>query len=166
MQPGYRYTKDQVRRMMTEELASKLQFQGYVLRLDDQGYYSLVHHTKAFGGQFRSENIGDVDKGELIQAGPMGGEAYFEKPAALVKRTPQQRLDSLIAKLWPDVKDVGHIPGIEDEDILPLVATLTHNSFKERLTGEKVRQIAAAMLARAEVDHEEKLSHQVTRHED
>jgi hypothetical protein len=167
MQPGYRYTKDQVRRMMTEELAQNLQHRGYVLRVDDQGYYSLVHHTAAFGGSFKSNDIGDADKARLIEAGPMGGHAQFDAPAPIVKRTPQERLDSLVKKLWPTASATGHLPGLKDEDILPIVLNVQGKELtQERITGETVRAVAASFLDSAEKKHEEKLSKQITRHED
>ncbi len=170
MQPGFRYTKDQVRRFMTDEQARALQYRGYVLQVDGQGYYTLVHHTKAFGAKGATV-LGRTKQGQmegtLAKDDGVTGQASFEVPGAPKKRTPQERLESLTQKLWPTVKDVGHIPGLKDEDILPIVLNAQGRSLdQQRMTGETVKAVASEFLARAEKEHEEKLSHQITRHED
>ena len=161
--PGYRYTKAQLREAMTQEVADKLRFKGYYLEVDNLGYYSLVHHSQSFSG--RGAQLLDKSKdGELVVNERYGGKAHFEAPDAIQKRTPEQRLNSLVSKMWPEVKDAGHIPGIKDEDILPIVANLKLRT--QRMTGETVRAVAAKYLADAEKKHEEKLAGQITRHED
>jgi hypothetical protein len=73
----------------------------------------------------------------------------------------------MVSKMWPTVRDIGHIPGLRDEDILPIIANANQRDLRnQRMTGETVRTVAAEFLARAEVDHELKLSKQITRHED
>lgn len=170
MVPGRKYTKAQMRRMMTEEYARSLQFKGYVLQVDDAGMYSLVHHSKAFGGKvLERRKQGDLE-GQL-EASSMGGSASFEAPDPIRRRTPQERLESFVAKLWPEVKNVGHIPGLKEEDILTIVLNAKGRADKldlenKRMTAEDVRQVAASLLTQSEKEHEEKLSHQITRHED
>jgi hypothetical protein len=173
MQPGFRYTKAQVKSMMTDEHAKALQYQGYFLQFDGT-YYTLVKHTEAFasgrvGGTVLDRKKQGALEGELFA--PDGsrfiGQASFEEPGTPAKRTPTERLESLVQKLWPEVKDMGHLPGVKDEDILPIVANMQQRSLHvERMTGETLRQIAAAFLTQSEKEHEEKLSHQITRHED
>lgn len=145
-----------------------LKRKGYVLKLDDQGYYSLVHYTQAYGSSFLQENIGTV-KGQLVESKSLGGQAVLPAPGAPVKRTPQERLQSMVNRMWPTVKDLGHIPGLKDEDLLPIMANARMKSLDpkhQRMTAEDVRAIAAQMLTTAEAKHEEKLAKQVTRHED
>jgi hypothetical protein len=170
MIPGRKYTKAQMRSMMSEEYARALQYKGYVLQVDDRGLYSLVHHSKAFGGQvLERRKQGDLEG--TLERSDVGGTAQFEAPAPIRKRTPQERLDSFVQKLWPEVKSVGHIPGLKEDDILTVVLNAKGRAEQldlenKRMTAEDVRQVAASLLTQSEKEHEEKLSHQITRHED
>jgi DNA-binding ferritin-like protein (Dps family) len=76
-----------------------------------------------------------------------------------------------VQKLWPEVKSVGHIPGLKEDDILTVVLNAKGRAEQldlenKRMTAEDVRQVAASLLTQSEKEHEEKLSHQITRHED
>ncbi len=166
IRPGFRYTKAQMR-TLTEEQAKQFQAAGLVLRLDDQGYYSLVHHTAAFGGKVLERK----EHGTLERSNKLEGQASFSAPAPIQKRTPQERLESMVSRMWPGVKDLGHIPGLKEDDVLTVVLNAKGRAekkdlTKERMTAEDVREVAGALLTQSEKEHEEKLSKQITRHED
>lgn len=183
IRPGVLYTREELKKLMSQATADELRMRGYVLRFDvNSGKYSVVHHTKAAGSG-------------------VTGSGLFTPPPPIQKRTPSQRVDSLMLKLVDDMKKHGGIPALQS-GVAPRVAlgngrdrpattaeieeagrrrALEEVANNQRVseivgaawvegrtevTADMVRQVAASLLARAEVDHEEKLSHQVTRHED
>jgi hypothetical protein len=137
--PGKRYTRQQLAEAIDQSTADELKLQGYVLQYDvvSQTYGVIPWHEAASGaefGTFRPDN--------------RGGTGTFAPIDPIKKRTPMERVDSLMLRFIDDCKRTGTLPGVEDWRIKLLVG----ESWKagKRLTGEDIRTIAANLLARAE----------------
>jgi hypothetical protein len=137
--PGKKYTRSQIRRLIDQSTADELKLQGYVLRMEPlDGTYTVVPWTEAGSG---------AEFGTL-RPDKRGGTATFEPVDPIKKRTPMERVDSMMLRLVDDCKRTGTIPGLEDWRIKLLVG----ESWKagKNLSGEDIRRVAANLLARAE----------------
>lgn len=129
---------------------------GYVLQFDTVSQtYAIVPWTEAASGK---------DFGEFRKT-QRGGQGFFEPIDPIQKRTPMQRVDSLMLKMIEDCKRTGTVPGLEDERINAILGAAP-GSKREGITAEEVRRIAAHFLQEAETKHEAKLAKQITRYED
>ena len=136
--PGKRYTRQQLAEAIDQSTADELKLKGYVLQYDAlSSTYGVVPWYEAGGG----EQFGTL-------RAPRGGQAQFEAPDPIKRRTPMERVDSLMLRLVDDCKRTGTIPGLEDWRIKLLVG----ESWKagKNLSGEDIRRVAANLLARAE----------------
>lgn len=159
--PGKKYTRQQLKSLVRDEKdAAKLAFQGFVLQhdlLDDT--YMLVHWTKSASGAERGQS------NRPFGAPRMAHDPYaFSPPPPIVKRTPAQRREALAKRWFEHCRRAGGIPGLSDEQVTELLGENWKNGDRE-ITYADVERLAQVMLERAEAKHEEKLSHQVTRHE-
>jgi hypothetical protein len=64
-----------------------------------------------------------------------------------------------------DMKRAGTLPGVADAQVQEIVGE-AWKSGRSEVTAEMVRTVASHFLTKAEEQHEEKLGHQSTRHED
>lgn len=156
--PGRRYTRTQLQGLIDQATADELKLQGYVLQYDVVSQtYSVVPWHQA-SQPFRQD-------GNRAQRRAVRGTATdFGELAPIVKRTPQQRVDSLMLKWIEDMKAAGTIPGVDDAKVKEIVGE-AWKAGRTEITADVVRTVAAHFLTEAEAKHEEKLSHQVTRSE-
>jgi len=141
---------------MSQADADELKMKGYVLQFDVVSQtYSIVHWTDAASGA----NPGEFRKTQR------GGQAFFEPLDPIQKRTPMERVDSLMLKMLDDCKRSGTVPGLEDERVNAILGAAP-GTKRDGITAEEVRRIAAHFLQDAETKHEAKLATQITRHED
>lgn len=155
--PGRRYTSAEMAELRdTPELAG-MALQGYVLRANDDGTMQFVHWTKATGG-------GGTFNGK--PARPGRGYTATEDPwgdlPPIVKRTPQQRVDSLMVRFIEDCRKTGTVPGLSDARISAILG-YTKNTNRDGVTAEDIRRIAQHFLTNAESKREDDLSRRVTR---
>lgn len=170
IQPGKKYTRAQLVRALGPQDAQQLRMRGYVLRHDVlDGTYSVVPWTEASDSRTQ----------------PVQGAGTFAPPPPIRKRTPAQRVDSLMLKWLDEMKRAGGLPPLREPDrsdpeawdkyladkramddkIREIVGAAWVDGRTE-ITAEVVEKVARHFLEAAEKQHDEKLDHQVTRHED
>lgn len=135
--PGVRYKSWDLKRRMDGKTAQQLAFQGYVLRfepLDDT--YTVVPYKQAAG-------IGNKGTKDVYSGGT------FEPLDPIVKRTPQERVDSLMLRWLADCKAAGTVPGLDDEKIREIVGA-AWVAGRSEVTAEVVRMVAQHFLTKAE----------------
>ena len=184
--PGRRYKPFEIRALIDQATAKELEFRGYVLQYDAlSGTYAVVHWTQA-SQPFRQ----DGSRAQRRAVSKSIGADAFGTLDPIVKRTPQQRVDSLMAKWLVEMKQAGGLPHLmgeppsglttaerddfyrrkkeEGEVMDNAIKAIVGEAWKDgrtEITADIVRTVAAHFLSEAEVQHEEKVSHQVTRHE-
>lgn len=172
-----------MKKLMTPEEAKHWIEKGYVMQFDTNSQkLLLVHQSKAAGSGVQSQGL-------------------FTPPSSIKKRTPVQRVDSLMLKLVDDMKKHGGIAPLQSgvaarvstgngtsraattaekeaaaKRLADEKAALDHRiaeivgaafiAGRTEITGDLVRKVAANLLTVAEKEHEVKVSHQITRHED
>jgi hypothetical protein len=154
--PGKRYTRQQLAEAIDQSTADELKLQGYVLQYDalSQTYGVVPWYEAASGaefGTFRPDN--------------RGGTGTFAPIDPIKKRTPMQRVDSLMLRFIDDCKKTGTVPGLDDARISHILGE-SWKAGRNEVTAEVIRRVAASFLAKAEREHEAKLAKQITRHED
>jgi hypothetical protein len=137
--PGKRYTRQQLAEAIDQSTADELKLQGYVLQYDvlSQTYGVVPWYEAASGaefGTFRQDN--------------RGGTGAFAPLDPIKKRTPMERVDSMMLRLVDDCKRTGTLPLVDDVRIKQLVGESWRAG--KQLTGEDIRRVASNLLARAE----------------
>jgi len=163
--PGRKYRPEELTKLITQARADKLRVQGYVLRMDAEGWVEIIHWTKAddFQSTMRKDWAAyrkDPGKPLMQRAGGFDGSKDPGGPpvdagtiAPVKKRTPQQRLDSLMQRFIDDCKRTGTVPGLDD----PMISTILGMAWmsgKNQITAENVRTVAGYFLDRAEKEKE------------
>lgn len=152
--PGKAYTAAEIGTLVDQQTADHFRQAGYILRLDaNSGTFTLVPVTEAYQTATGSDHA------------PLTGTGGFAPLPPIIKRTPQQRVDSLTSKWIPDSKASGRIPGLKDETISGL-AGQPFETGRTEVTDEVIRDVARSFLQEADDKHEAKLAKQITRHED
>jgi hypothetical protein len=145
--PGKRYTRQQLSEAIDQSTADELKLQGYVLQYDVLTQtYGVVPWYEAGG----AENFGPKSS-KVTQTGlrkPRMGTGGFVPLDPIRKRTPMERVDSLMLRFIDDCKRTGTIPLVDDARIKLLVGESWRAG--KQLTGEDIRRVAANLLARAE----------------
>lgn len=170
IEPGKKYTRAQLVAAIGPQDAHSLKMRGYVLRHDVMdGLYSVVPWAEATDSRTTSTT----------------GTGQFTPPPPIAKRTPAQRVDSLMALWIKDMKKAGGLPPVRqpdrsdqeawnkyladkramDDKIKEIVGAAWVDGRTE-ITAEIVEKVARHFLEVSETEHEEKLDHQITRHED
>jgi hypothetical protein len=143
--PGKRYTGQQLRQLIGQQEAKELEMQGYVLQFD------AVSRTYAVVPWQQASAAMRMDAPDPAQRQLVSGSHQFD-PSELppiVKRTPAQRVDSLMLKWIEDMKAAGTIPGVDDAKVKEIVGE-AWKSGRTEITAEIVRKVAAHFLADAE----------------
>jgi len=167
--PGQRYRPEELTKILTEAKAATLRIQGYVLRMDSEGWVEVVHGSKTFDpivarrkrrgwrkvlgprkdprGIMRARGFDGAQDpgGPPIQAGSVG---------SIKKRTPQQRIDSMMTRWIEDCKKHGTVPGINDP-MMSMILGEAWMSGMHNITAEQVRQVVQHFLNRAEKEKAE-----------
>lgn len=93
--PGKLYTRETFKALIEQTDVRQLQFEGYVMRhelVGGQIWYGIVPWQEASSGEWFG-----------TMAPPKGGTGTFEPLEPIKRRTPQERLDSLMQKVGPDL---------------------------------------------------------------
>jgi len=163
--PGRKYRIEDFRSLLTRAKADSLKVQGYVLRMDMDGYVEIVHFSQA--DDFQGAMHGAWRMMKQAVKGPRGDRRMLTAPgfdgakdpggppvqagtiAPTRKRTPQQRLDSLMQRWVDDCLRTGTVPGLDD----PMISVILDSAFasgKTGITAENVRTVARFFLEDAE----------------
>lgn len=150
LQVNHPYTWAELEKLTQDPTLENLKLKGYVLRGDADGTFTFIKWDEAsFGGQ----------------GAPLAGRVYtpvgFEDLDPIVKRTPQERVDSLLLKIMADCKQYQTVPGLTDDKIGEILGE-KFETGKDDMTIERQRRVAAWFLAKAEADAKERARHQVT----
>lgn len=184
--PGKEYTMDQLQKLVrNEDDAARVAWQGYVLRHDLlKDTYMLVHWTNSAARNapiktdgptvYTVDDLNNLKPEEVtglkganrpFGAPRMAFDPYaFAPPPPIQKRTPAERKASLINKWFEACQRAGTVPGLTDEQVSKILGE-NWKTGKSQMTAEVVDRLASVMLGQAEAQHEDKLAHQVTRHE-
>jgi len=135
---GKSYRAQELTTLLTQERAQELQAQGVIIQFDTMlGTFKLVPHTEALS--------------EDISGTPKTGTGGFAPLDPIKKRTPQERLDSLMLRFIEDCKMAGTVPGLDDARI-SLILGEAWRSGRSEVTAEVVREVARSFLEKAEAE--------------
>jgi hypothetical protein len=151
--PNRKYTYAELEKLRAEhpDLARVYARYGYVWRMDLDGTMEMVHWTKASNGgagaplpdrEFVTTNPDPFNKADL---------------PPIVKRTPQERMESLMAKVAPDIK-AGKVLTLDE-----LNRNRAGRPEARELTGEVVREAVQGFMEQAEAVNEETESKKIVR---
>ena len=131
------YTGEQLRKLISQEDAEALKLQGYFLEYNPLDQTFRVKHYTQGSAPMRGD-------GKIVT-----GTATFDELPPIRKRTPHERVDSLMLKFIGDMRQAGTIPGVDDEKVREIVGEAWKTGRTE-ITGEVVRQVAQYFLNQAE----------------
>lgn len=157
--PGKLYTKEQIREMRESPQLRGLAIQGYVLRLEN-GMFSFVHWTQASGGGISDKRRSNPDDPAITTL--PAGRVYTadidwgEGLTPIKKRTPAQRLDSMMIKVIEDFK-AGRV--MTEEQIKMFVSDATAEAWRTgrtEITADVVREVLSHFFRQAEIEQEKR----------
>lgn len=130
----------------TPELANLL-LRGYVFTITLDGSFMLIPYNQAAGGGYRGKGYGQFDphSGGSSYGAPTSATFDKRELPPIIKRTPQQRVNSLMSKVGDDLKFY-----------------LSGQAGRE-LSGEETREVAAQALQDADTEYEKAESKRFTR---
>lgn len=155
IQVGKTYTVDEIKQHMTAQDAEELKFKGCVLRYSPfEQTITIVPWHKAdmyYVDADNDKNWEHVHRGSPVHRSINEGRTWkspnFEI-APHVRRTPQQRLQSLMDRLVDDCKKHGTVPGVAH----PMIQTIVGEAWKygqTEVTGEFIRKVAQYFMEKA-----------------
>ena len=151
--PGRKYTAKQIETMRQAHPAFVMP--GHVMRIDADGYTEFVPDHLAvdpWSGKGRALQTAYRSKETIKELFPT------EKPR--VKRTPQQRVDSMQKHMQDDAQR-GGFPGLSEEKVQELVRRAWKRG--QPVSADDVRKVAAGMIQEAENKFEASERKKVTR---
>ncbi len=151
-----RYSKAEIARL--RELNPGFTMPGHVMRYDADGMVSFVPWRQAGGGHGWAGDPGAPARGFVAT---WDEDPWPKDP--IRKRTPQQRVDSLMLKFIDDCKRTGTVPGLSDERIRAIVGEDWKDGQARGITAEDVRAVATHFLSEAANRHEASEYKKVTR---
>lgn len=104
--PGKLYTRDAFRALIERTDVRQLQFEGYVMRhemVGGQMWYGIVPWQEARSGEWFGTMKPEV-----------GGVGTFDPLPPIKRRTPQERLDSLMNRVGPDLQGLRQTHSAEE----------------------------------------------------
>jgi hypothetical protein len=135
--PGKEYTRDEIAQLRDHPDTLGLVLQGYVLVVTEDLKFSFVHQSKAAGGGYKGTGTGEVTKFGGGYGKPTNFEFDKQQLPDIVKRTPQQRMDSLMKNAGEDLR--AYLAGKRKRD----------------LDGEELKTVARENIETAEVNFTE-----------
>lgn len=125
------YTLQEMEAMRNDPSLANLALKGYYLRHNLDDTVTFVHDSTV------NARRGPVTRDVIWGLDP------------IVKRTPQQRRDSMVRNWFEECKRAGTIPGLSDEKVSEILGETWVTGTSE-MTIEVVERLAAAMLQTAE----------------
>lgn len=143
--PNRKYTFAELEKLRAQypDLARVYARHGYVWRMDLDGTMEMVHYTKATGG---GGSFGQPAERPMREFAATGDPFNLDELPPIRKRTPQERIDSLMSKVSEDFK-AGRVLTLDEVN--------THREGRAKateLTGEVVKEVAQSFLERAEAE--------------
>lgn len=147
IRPGVEYTREDVAKFRESPELANVLLRGYVFTLTIGGNFMLVPWNQAAGGGYTGKGDGYFDPNA-------GGTSYgrhetltFDKQdlSPIVKRTPQERVDSLLSKVGEDLR------------------FLLSGEAGSQVSGEETKRVAQRALQTADDTFEEAESRRVAR---
>jgi len=134
IRPNVEYTREEVAAFRDSPELAGLLLTGYVFTLTIGGNFMLVPWNQAAGGGHTGGPTGFIDtqEGGSLYGRPVTHEFDKRDLPSAAKRTPQQRLESLLSKVGDDLRFY-----------------LSGQSGRE-VTGEETRKVAAGSLQEAD----------------
>jgi len=153
--PGRKYTFQELEliRQQHPDAAREWSAKGYAWRFELDGTAMLVHWTQATGG---GGAFGQAPERPLREFAGPAPELRSEDLPRIVKRTPQQRLASLMAKVDEDIK-AGRVLRLDK------AREITGDKNADVSEAETRRRITQAFIEKAEAVNEEAEAKKVTR---
>lgn len=151
------YTIGEIQDMYYRGYLRKVAVHGYVVQARADGTVRFVPWYESHMARAENDQLRETDWS--AEAEQMRLDVEREHPMS--RRTPQQRVASMLIRLMGEVKRTGRITGLSDEQVQSIVG----KTWKEGmpLSEEDVRAVAAHFLGIAQVDNREADSHRVTR---
>jgi len=149
--PGRRYSPQEIARL--RQLYPNLTMPGYALRVDVDGYTTVVPWRQASGG------------GGAFGETPLPGREYggvIDMPDPIRKRTPNQRLDSLTEKVGPALMNGMGLKADQWHEFVDASEAQAIKNGRRMPSAEDVKAVAAEFLRRAEAQQKEADSKHVT----
>ena len=147
--PNRRYSFEEMETLRADPEVARKALEGYVLRQNLDGTLSFVHWSKATGGGGAFGGKSEPTRGFASTWDTNEGPGPWGDLPAIRKRTPQQRVDSLMLKFIEDCKRTGTVPGLDDERISAIVGQAWKTGRSE-ITAEVVKKVAQHFLTEAE----------------
>jgi hypothetical protein len=134
IQPNVEYTREQIADMRDTPELAKLVLRGYVLTITIGGNFMFVPWNQAAGGGYSGKGTGWIDTQAQGSSYGVPKETLFpeDELPPIRKRTPQERVHSLMDKVGEDLKE--YLSGQAGKDI----------------SGTETQEVAAAALQEAE----------------
>lgn len=143
------YTGEEVIEMHNSGRLRDVTLEGYCSRVDADGTIRFVPFYESTW--FRMDEEKPTTAVSYDFADAMKRDVETNHP--IVRRTPQQRVASMMLRLMTAYKQTGTLPGVPPE----LIRRVVGNSYREGepLTAEVVRAVAAHYLGMGETDNKE-----------
>lgn len=153
------FTADEVFAMYTNGKLRSITLQGYAARADYDGTVRFVHHSKL--NPTRGRGLKPVESGEVTSTQMQGREfspppGWAEEMAASLtpirRRTPQERVESMMARIRESMRVHKTVPGLSESQLQAILGPDWHTGVSE-VTEDVVRRIAAHYMAQAEAEN-------------
>lgn len=140
IKPGVLYSAKELRELISQEEATQLAFQGYVLAYDATiAKYKLVKWQE-------SAMRGGAGERPRERATVLS-DAFGDLPP-IVRRDPQERVNSLMLKWLDECLRTNSVPGVDSSKVKEILGEAWKVGMP--ITAEDVRTIAAHFLQKAE----------------
>lgn len=151
------YSPEEIFEMHDKGRLRPITLEGYCTRADEDGIRFVPYYESTF---FRMRE-GKPQQHVSHDFAP-AMRAQLEADHPITRRTPQQRVASMVLRLLADAKQNGTIAGLSEEQIRSITGELWKAGVTEVST-EMVRKVAAHFLFQAEKGNREADSHRVAR---
>ena len=144
--PGRKYTYEELAALRDDPELAERSLQGYVLRQDLDGTLEFVKWSQATAG---GGSFGESE--QPLRDFTSQDDDPFDEASLLPirRRTPLERVDSLMLRFIDDCRATGTVPGLDDDKVSQIVGTAWVTGRSE-VTAEVVREVARYFLQDAE----------------
>jgi hypothetical protein len=149
IRPGVEYTREEVAAFRDDPDLADVLLRGYVFTLTIGGNFMMIPWNQAAGGGYTGGGPGPVrdttDGGKSTYGAPAVGVFDKNDLPSIVRRTPQQRMESLMSKVGDDLRlylsgQAGHeISGEATRSVTQQTLQLADDKFEEAESGRFAR---------------------------
>ena len=154
-----KYSIHEIMDMYYRGYLKPIALEGYVVRTDvvDQTV-SFVRWDESTFGRQETGVVAQSDMSADLEA----MRQQLEQDHPMRRRTPQERVASMVLRLLDEAKKHGTIPGLSDEEIREITG-MYWQTGQTQVTEEMVRRVVSHYLHQAQKSNREADSHRVTR---